>query len=257
MYFNIDCSNHMKNSNNKNLICKGINSAFALLESNRFNIINIYVLIGGRADKENRLKDLKNKYSVSHLNKDQFYGKFSEGRTQGIVVEFSGKLFENILPDFNEASDICFLALDQVEDPQNFGQIIRTADCAGVDGIIFPQHNSAPITQTVLQVSQGAFVNMPLYQLTNLSQGINELKDNGFWIIGLENSIDSKLWHEVDYSGKTVIVVGSEGRGIRQKTMNNCDFKATIPMRGKTSSLNVSAAVSAILFERQRQLNKD
>ena len=257
MYFNIDCSNHMKNSNNKNLICKGINSAFSLLESNRFNIINIYVLIGGRADKENRLKDLKNKYSVSHLNKDQFYGKFSEGRTQGIVVEFSGKLFENILPDFNEASDVCFLALDQIEDPQNFGQIIRTADCAGVDGIIFPQHNSAPITQTVLQVSQGAFVNMPLYQLTNLSQGINELKDNGFWIIGLENSIDSKLWHEVDYSGKTVIVVGSEGRGIRQKTMNNCDFIATIPMRGKTSSLNVSAAVSAILFERQRQLNKD
>ena len=108
-----------------------------------------------------------------------------------------------------------------------------------------------------MQVTQGAFVNMPLYQLTNLSQGINELKENGFWIIGLENSIDSKLWYEVDYSGRTVIVVGSEGRGIRQKTMKNCDFEATIPMKGKTNSLNVSAAVSAILFERQRQLNKE
>ena len=86
---------------------------------------------------------------------------------------------------------------------------------------------------------------------------IKELKNNDFWTIGVENSIDSKLWHEVDYSGKTVIVVGSEGKGIRQKTIKNCDFKATIPMKGKINSLNVSAAVSAILFERQRQLNKD
>ena len=257
MYFNISCSNHMKNSNNKIFICKGVNSAIALLQSNRFDIINIDILKDSRAGREQRIKDLLKDHFVSYLNKGEFYKKFNEGRTQGIAVEFSGRLTENILPSFKKSSDVCLLALDQIEDPQNFGQIIRTADCAGVDGIIFPQHHSAPITHTVLQVSQGAFVNMPLYQLTNLSQGINELKDNGFWIIGLENSIDSKLWHEVDYSGKTVIVVGSEGRGIRQKTMNNCDFKATIPMRGKTSSLNVSAAVSAILFERQRQLNKD
>ena len=121
----------------------------------------------------------------------------------------------------------------------------------------FPQHNSVPITQTVLQVSQGAFVNMPLYQITNLSQGIKDLKKNDFWIVGLENSIDAKSWYKIDYTGKTVIVVGSEGKGLRQKTIKNCDFKATIPMKGKINSLNVSAAVSAILFERQRQLNKD
>ena len=108
-----------------------------------------------------------------------------------------------------------------------------------------------------LQVSQGAFVNMPLYQLTNLSQGFEQLKKNDFWIVGLENSIDAKPWYKIDYGGKTVIVVGSEGKGLRQKTIKNCDFKATIPMKGKINSLNVSAAVSAILFERQRQLNKD
>ena len=73
----------------------------------------------------------------------------------------------------------------------------------------------------------------------------------------IENSIDAKPWYKIDYSGKTVIVVGSEGKGLRQKTMKKCDFKATIPMKGKINSLNVSAAVSAILFERQRQLNKD
>ena len=257
MYFNIHCLNRMKNSKNKNFVCKGINSALAILESNRFNILKINILNDGIAARESRVKDLVGKHRVSQLDKDQFYKKYSERRTQGIVVEFSGALIENRLPNFKKKSNVCLLALDQIEDPQNFGQIIRTADCAGIDGIIFPQHNSAPITQTVLQVSQGAFVNMPLYQITNLSQGFKDLKKNDFWIIGLENSIDAKSWYKIDYTGKTVIVVGSEGKGLRQKTIKNCDFKATIPMKGKINSLNVSAAVSAILFERQRQLNKD
>ena len=247
----------MRNSKNQIYTCKGINSVLTLLQSDRFDVIGIEILKGGRADKEHRIKDLINDHIVSFLNKTEFYNKFPEGRTQGIVVEFSGKLTENIFPDFTDCRNICLLALDQVEDPQNFGQIIRTSDCAGIDGIIFPQHNSAPITQTVLHVSQGAFVNVPLYEITNLSQGFEELKKYGFWIVGLENSIDASLWHEIDYSGKTVIVVGSEGKGIRKKIMNNCDFSATIPMQGKTNSLNVSAAVSAILFERQRQLKKD
>ena len=247
----------MKNSKNKIYTCKGINSACALLRSERFDVIGIDILKGGRADKEHRIKDLINDHMVSLLNKTDFYNKFPEGRTQGIVVEFSGRLTENVFPNYADSKNACLLALDQIEDPQNFGQIIRTADCAGIDGIIFPQHNSAPITQTVLHVSQGAFINVPLYEITNLSQGFEELKKNDFWIVGLENSIDASLWHEIDYSGKTVIVVGSEGKGIRKKIMNNCDFSATIPMQGKTNSLNVSAAVSAILFERQRQINKE
>jgi len=247
----------MRNSKNQIYTCKGINSVLTLLQSDRFDVIGIDILKGGRADKEYRIKDLIHDHIVSFLNKTEFYNKFPEGRTQGIVVEFSGKLTENIFPSFTDFRNVCLLALDQVEDPQNFGQIIRTSDCAGIDGIIFPQHNSAPITQTVLHVSQGAFVNVPLYEITNLSQGFEELKKYGFWIVGVENSIDASLWHEIDYSGKTVIVVGSEGKGIRKKIMKNCDFSATIPMHGKTNSLNVSAAVSAILFERQRQLKKD
>lgn len=247
----------MKNSKNKKFTCKGVNNALAILGSNRFNILSIDILKNGKAHRDPRLKNLIDNHFVSQLSKDQFYKKHSESRTQGIVIESSGKLIESRLPDFKNKSNVCLLALDQIEDPQNFGQIIRTADCAGINGILFPQHHSVPITQTVLQVSQGAFVNMPLYQLTNLSQGFEELKKNDFWIIGLENSIDAKPWYEIDYGGKTVIVVGSEGKGLRQKTMKKCDFKATIPMKGKTNSLNVSAAVSAILFERQRQLNKD
>ena len=100
------------------------------------------------------------------------------------------------------------------------------------------------------------FVNIPLYEVTNLNHEIMQLKKNEFWIIGLENSINAKPWYDVEFSGKTVIVVGSEGRGIRHKVLKSCDFIATIPMQGKTNSLNVSAAVSAVAFERIRQLQK-
>ena len=84
---------------------------------------------------------------------------------------------------------------------------------------------------------------------------INDLKNQGFWIIGFENSINAKKWHDLDYKKKTVLVFGSEGRGIRKKTIEKCDFLATIPMQGNISSLNVSASISAVVFERLRQIN--
>ena len=148
----------------------------------------------------------------------------------------------------------CLLVLDQVEDPQNAGQIIRTSECAGIDGIIFPLHNSFKISDTVLNVSQGAFVGVPLYEVTNISRTIQDLKNNDFWVVGIENNLDSKLWKDIDYSGKIVIIVGSEGKGIRKKVLEHCDFLGSIPMQGAINSLNVSAAVSAILFERLRQI---
>ena len=96
---------------------------------------------------------------------------------------------------------------------------------------------------------------MPIYSCGNVLQTLQQLKKDGFWIVGIENDSSAKLWHEIDYTGKVVIVIGSEGKGIRQLVKSNCDFIATIPMQGKINSLNVSAAVSAILFERQRQIS--
>ena len=145
------------------------------------------------------------------------------------------------------------LVLDQIEDPQNFGQIIRTVECAGINGIIYPKHHSTPLNETVLQVSQGAFVNMKFYEVTNIRNELNKLKKNNFWIVGLENSIDAKPWYSIEYSDRTAIVVGSEGMGIRKKVLETCDFIATIPMQGITNSLNVGAATSAIVFESLRQ----
>ena len=146
------------------------------------------------------------------------------------------------------------MILDQINDPQNFGQIIRTAECSGVDGIIYSKHNSVPVTNSVLQVSQGAFLNMSVFEVTNIKNEIKKMKKSGFWSIGIENSISASNWFELDYKGKIIIIFGSEGKGIRSKVLKACDFKGTIEMQGKINSLNVSASVSAILFERLRQL---
>ena len=109
----------------------------------------------------------------------------------------------------------CQLILDNLSDPQNLGQIIRTSECAGIDGIIIPERNSIGITDAVLQVSQGAFCHLPIYIVTNLNQTLIQLKDDDFWTVALENGIEAKPWNKIDYSGKTAIVVGSEGQGIK------------------------------------------
>ena len=219
-----------------------------------YNILNIFVSKDKASKYKNIIADRNNRKKIHILNKSIFYEKFSGYRSQGLVVTFSGNVVKNINENNFNKKNSCLLILDQIEDPQNAGQIIRTSECAGIDGIIFPVHNSFKITDSVLNVSQGAFVNVPLYEVTNISRTIQNLKNNDFWIIGIENTLDAELWSNIDYSGKTVIIVGSEGKGIRKNIINHCDFLGKIPMQGSINSLNVSAAVSAILFERLRQI---
>ena len=243
----------MNNSNNQIFTCAGINNAISILESKKYSIENINILENSKADKDKKLNSILRSHVVNKINKETYKKKFASKKTQGISITFSGELVYDEIPDYSDKNNICLLALDQVEDPQNFGQIIRTVECAGINGIIFSKHHSAPLTNTVLEVSQGAFVNMNFFEVTNIRNELKTLKNNNFWTIGLENSIDAKPWYSIEYSGKTVIVVGSEGKGIRKKVLETCDFISTIPMQGKTNSLNVGAATAAIVFERLRQ----
>ena len=238
---------------NKTFQVYGINNCSSILKNQKFIIKEI--ILSKDKQSYSKIIELKEYYDkIKYLNTKLFDEKFGMLRTQGIIVNFSGK----VLRDFQEfefaKKNSCLLVLDQIKDPQNAGQIIRTSECAGIDGIIFPKHDSFNISNTVLSVSQGAFVNMPLFQVVNINKTIRQLKENDFWIVGLENGLNSQLWNEINYSGKTAIVIGSEGSGIRKKVLENCDFTASIPMQGSINSLNVSAAVSAILFERLRQI---
>jgi len=145
------------------------------------------------------------------------------------------------------------VALDQVEDPMNLGQILRTCDGAGVHAVLLPRHRSAHMTQTVAQVSQGAFAWVPVCEVANLRNSLDQLKKAGLWIIGCEGGPGSSAWHACDLADAAVLVLGAEGRGLRELTRKSCETLAYLPMKGRLASLNVGAAAAAFLYEAVRQ----
>ena len=138
--------------------------------------------------------------------------------------------------------------LDHLEDPHNFGAIIRTCEAAGVDAIIIPKDRQVQVNATVMKTSVGTIENMNIVSVTNLVNAISELKENGFWIVGtaLEDSVD---YRSIDYSGKIALVIGNEGNGISRLVRESCDFIAKIPMYGTTNSLNASVASGIMIYE--------
>jgi 23S rRNA (guanosine2251-2'-O)-methyltransferase len=151
---------------------------------------------------------------------------------------------------FSEAP--LLLILDSIQDTHNLGAILRTAECSGVDGIIITKHNSAPINETVAKTSAGASELVKICQVNNLANAIDELKKEGFWIVGTYLG-NSKPYTEVDYKMPVALIVGNEEKGIRKLTADKCDFLVHIPMKGKIQSLNVSVATGILLFEILRQ----
>jgi 23S rRNA (guanosine2251-2'-O)-methyltransferase len=142
--------------------------------------------------------------------------------------------------------------LDGVEDPHNLGAIIRTAHAAGADAVIVPERRAAPLTETVERAAAGAMEYLPVARVTNVTQSLEKLKQQGFWIYGLDDQ-GAELYTEVEYARPTVIVLGSEGKGIHQGVQKHCDVLVKIPMAGEVSSLNVSVAAGVVLFELNRQ----
>ena len=144
---------------------------------------------------------------------------------------------------------------DEISDPHNLGAIIRTAECAGAHGVVIPKHRSAGITAIVEKTSAGAVEHMPVARVTNLASALEELQQAGVWVFGTAAEGDRSLW-EADLTGGTAIVIGSEGDGMSRLTREKCDFLVSIPMKGKVSSLNASAAASVVLYEALRQRSK-
>lgn len=168
-----------------------------------------------------------------------------------------------ILPDYIEVDEILARAqsrgepplialLDCVQDPHNLGAILRSADGAGVHGVIIPKDNAAPMTAAVFKASAGAAAHVAVARVTNLRSTIEELKERGIWFSGTDEEGD-RIYTELDLKGPTGLVLGSEGKGLRRLVREECDFIARIPLAGKTSSLNVSVAAAVLFFEARRQ----
>jgi 23S rRNA (guanosine2251-2'-O)-methyltransferase len=147
--------------------------------------------------------------------------------------------------------------LDGIEDPHNLGAIVRTALAAGANGVVIPERRAAGLTDTVERASAGALAHLPVARVKNLVRAMEEMKEAGYWLIGLDERAEKK-YTEADFSGQVGIVLGGEGEGLHELTRKRCDFLVSIPTSGPVRSLNVSVAAGVVLFEvvRQRQQRK-
>lgn len=148
------------------------------------------------------------------------------------------------------------LALDQIQDPHNVGALLRTADAAGVQGVIMPERRSAPISGTVARASAGAVSHLPIVHAKNLARALDEVRGAGIWVAGLDGAATQTVF-ETDLRGPMAIVIGSEGEGLRRLTRERCDFLLRIPMRGAIESLNASVAGAITMYEVARQRLKE
>lgn len=142
--------------------------------------------------------------------------------------------------------------LDGVEDPHNLGAIIRTALAAGAHGLVIPERRAAGLTDTVARSSAGALSHLPVAKVTNMARAMEELKKEGYWLVGLDERAD-KNYTEADYTSPVGIVLGGEGKGLHELTRKRCDFVVSLPTTGPVKSLNVSVAAGVVLFEALRQ----
>lgn len=165
---------------------------------------------------------------------------------QGICAEVSDYRYVDA-GELLSREHALIVALDQVQDPQNLGAICRSAECAGASGVVLPERRTAEVTPAVCKASAGAVEHLPLAQVRNLTDFLNEAKAAGFWCYGADG--EAKLdYRQVDFSGPVVLVLGSEGRGLRPRVAGACDALVSLPLRGQIQSLSVGAAAAVLLY---------
>ena len=170
----------------------------------------------------------------------------------GAVLLLAAKEYSHLEEILAGSRNPFLVLLDEIEDPQNLGAILRSAECAGADGIVLPERRSAGITDAVVQVSAGAAEHLKIARVTNLARTMDDLKRKGLWLVGAEGG-QKELWYEFDYSVPVGIILGSEGRGLCRLVREKCDKVLSIPVLGRVNSLNVAAAAAVFLFEVARQ----
>ena len=169
-----------------------------------------------------------------------------------IVRERKFLTIEDLLAPSPDGQHRFFLALDGVEDPHNLGALLRTADGAGVDGIILPERRSAPVTATVAKTSAGASEHVRIARVTNLVRSLEQMKQKHVWVLGLDER-GAPDYTEFDFKTDCVLVLGREGAGLHDLVKKTCDHLLRIPMAGQVSSLNVSVAGAIVMYEAMRQ----
>ena len=221
----------------------GKNVVKELIENNK-TIQKAYVY-KNFSDKNLILELKKRNININYLEKNQL-DKLVKGLHQGIIVSVANYKYADIDTFINDDNSLVVI-LDHLEDPHNFGAIIRTCEAAGVDGIIIPKDRSVSVNSTVMKTSSGAAVNIKICMVTNLVQTINYLKEKGYWIY--VSSMDGTSYTSEDYKTSTCIIIGNEGKGVSELVRKSADFIVSIPMIGKINSLNASVAAGIFIYE--------
>ena len=179
-------------------------------------------------------------------------------RHQGVLAQVAPVQYaelEDILQVAKDRNEPPFIVLlDELEDPHNLGAIMRTADAAGVHGVLIPKHRSCPLSATVAKTSAGAVEHVPVARVGNLVQTIKKLKQEGLWVAAAD--MDGKDYYDTDLTGPLLLIIGSEGQGVGRLVKEQCDFVVRIPMVGKINSLNASVAGSILMYEAMKQRRK-
>lgn len=236
---------------------EGRNSVLELLESGK-DINKIFVTRGEKHGSINKILAIAKEKKIIVVEKDkkQMDEMAQEENYQGVIAivpPFEYVEIEDILNTAKEREEDPFvLILDGIEDPHNLGSIIRTAETAGVHGIIIPKRRAASVNSTVNKTSAGAVEHMKIARVTNISDTIEELKQAGLWICGTDINAE-KYYYNQDLTGPLGIVIGNEGKGISEKVKKNCDFNVKIPMKGKVTSLNAAVSSGIIVYEAVKQ----
>ncbi len=224
----------------------GKNAVKELLNNNKK--INKGYIYDDFSDKDivSRLKN--NNINLKYISKRELNNIVS-GNHQGIIVEIDDYQYIS-LDDMLNGIDKEFpllLIMDHIQDPHNLGAIIRTAESAGVDGIIIPKDRGVEINATVMKTSVGALDYLPVCKVVNLNNTIKQLKEKGYWIIGAD--MNGEDYTKIDYNMPIGLVIGSEGEGLTHLVKESCDYIISIPMKGKINSLNASVAAGILIYE--------
>jgi 23S rRNA (guanosine2251-2'-O)-methyltransferase len=229
-------------------------NVYSTLKNDPDSIEKIYVLQG--------LKDVKLLKSIQKMNLPYEYCSRSKldklaqsSHHNGIacsVTEIQTYSVDELVKRAKKPG--LLVCLDGIQDPHNVGAILRTCDCTGVDGVIMTKHNSAGLTPAAVKASTGAAYTVPVSIVTNLSQTLRKLKENGYWVIGTDMN-NAREYREGMYDTNTVLVIGSEGKGISPLVKKQCDYMVYLPMVGSITSLNASVACAVLLYEVYNQRN--
>lgn len=225
----------------------GVNPVLEILQNKEKIVEKLEIYKGIRGELLQKVQRL-----ASERNIKIFYTNHKIENSQGFCIYLSnydyyqelGEVLENSMRKENSI----LLILDEIQDPRNFGAIIRSAEVFGVDAIIIPERNSVRINETVVKTSTGAIEYVPIVKVTNLSDTINRLKKLDYWVYGAAGEASLSCQEEV-YPQKVVLVLGNEGVGLRKKIREHCDRLIKIPMKGRINSLNVSVAGGILLAE--------